>query len=234
MLENFDTTMFNDGLIPEDLRLKLIDYLNNKNWLTFNKLIKQVYPSVIKNYIKKDSFIIPYNENEEHEIKIKYDKLQNEYPNFAYLEFEQTSINHKITNVTILDIHISAPMILLPKRCIDATLAHELAHAKRFLEKRYKTKLLKRDTLNQIHEEYWADREVKKMLPIVNPKYNNKNERRKTLLTRNIVCPRGKAAGIASAFGKLTDIVVPFSKNSRIIHSTNLENFDTNYLNRIK
>lgn len=82
--------------------------------------------------------------------------------------------------------------ITLTDRAIDATIAHELAHAKRILsgiakqplyntnnnnDEKEKKKIIK----NNKHEEYWTDRQLKKMLTIVNPKYNDKNERRKTL-----------------------------------------------------
>lgn len=214
MYTNFSTTtMFDDFIIPKDLWKQCVDCANKKNFLLYNKLIKSVYPQNIKKYLKNKSYTLVDDNENITELKIIYDKLQNNYENFAYLQFEAQEQNKRMNIIRLLDIHITPCILMLPKRCIDSTIAHELAHAKRFVDNRYKTKLLDKTQLNITHEEYWADREIKKMLPIVDPKYNDKNERRKTLIARSIFLPRGGsgAAGIFSAFGKLTDVLRPFS-----------------------
>lgn len=205
------SNIYKGYIIPKDLWEEALNHFNKKNWLRYNQLIKQVYPQNIKKYIKNQSYTIEYNDNEKYEIKVVYDKLSKEYNNYAYVRFHKFSSNKQITRLEIEDLHITPLIMMLPKRCIDFLIAHELAHVKRFLENRYKTKLLKRTELNYKNEEYWADREAKKMLAIVDPIYNNKNERRKTLLMASLLLKRGQFAGVFSAFGKLTDILMPFS-----------------------
>lgn len=71
-------------------------------------------------------------------------------------------------------------MLTFTDRAIDAIVAHELVHAKRILSGIARQPI--HEPRNNKHEEFWADREAKKMLPLINPKYNNKNERRKSLI----------------------------------------------------
>ena len=100
--------------------------------------------------------------------------------------------------------------MIYPDRVIDCIIAHELAHAIRFLSGRARDINSKK---NSVHEEFWADRELKKMLPAINNKYNNRAERRKSLSLMSLL-GRINQAGIFSPLGQLWDKLMPFSDNT--------------------
>lgn len=118
------------------------------------------------------------------------------------------------TRIDIKCIRLYPRLLLESCRFIDAVVAHELAHASRFIEGREKD--IYDDDWGVIEkkekwEEFWADREMKKMLRLINPKYNNKTERLATLKVYQERARRNKVIGIKAMPGELWDRLFPFS-----------------------
>lgn len=100
-------------------------------------------------------------------------------------------------------------IVAYPLQVIDSTLAHELTHAKRILSGVAKFPL--QDPKNRMHEEFWADRQLKKMLPVINSKYNSRKERKKTLKISHRTFNRTKETGRWTKLGEFWDRLTPFS-----------------------
>lgn len=169
---------------------ELFEYLvmlrKKQHWIEIQQYTKYYFPYVLQQYLGTNKYIITLNNGKRVSIPIEYSLF-----NFNKNEFNYAEFRYK-PDLTRFYIALYPTMLTLTDRAIDATIAHELAHAKRILsgiakkplyntnnnnDEKEKKKIIK----NNKHEEYWTDRQLKKMLPIVNPKYNDKSERRKTL-----------------------------------------------------
>lgn len=104
-------------------------------------------------------------------------------------------------------------ILFLTTRVIDAVVAHELAHASRFIEGREKDVYNDDWSIDKKKgdwEEFWADREMKKMLRLINPKYNNRLERLATLKAYHQRTERSKVIGFKAIPGQLWDRLMSF------------------------
>jgi hypothetical protein len=121
----------------------------------------------------------------------------------------------KASFVKIKCIRLYPRILFLSNRVIDAVVAHELAHASRFLSGREKQDIYNNDWVIDKKkgdwEEFWADREMKKCLPLVNPKYKSRKERLATLKAYHKHADRRNVIGFKAVPGQLWDRLMPFS-----------------------
>lgn len=214
---NFDFQISSDDssmflLDDEDEWHRLIRYYVNDEYGKFNNGLMKYFPYRLMDYIKHKYYIINYNKNQKAIIPVFYTLWdQSNSDLLAYLNYTSDFQNGRVENLQIEGIYLSSALMIRPDRVIDYVIAHELAHAKRLLEDRVK---IKDNDLVEKHEEFWTDREIKKMLPIVNPKYNDKNERRKTLyIAQEMNKNRNKRTGKFNKLGEFFDRFFPFHNN---------------------
>lgn len=119
--------------------------------------------------------------------------------------------------IKIKCIRLYPRILFLPTRVIDAVVAHELAHVSRFLSGRESPDIYDDDwgidKKKGDWEEFWADREMKKWLKVVNPKYNSRTERLATLKAYHEYAKRQKVIGLKAIPGQIWDRLMPFSKS---------------------
>lgn len=184
-------------IVNDIIFAQLQEMYRKRDWLRYNAIASDYFPDVLQQYINKKYFIIDIN-NKKIKIPIVYSKASGTTAPFASCDYYY---DYK-GNIVIEQISFTSKILVCEDRMIDCIIAHELAHAKRYLENRAK------DDIE--HEEYWADREIKKMLPIVNSKYNNRSERRKSLMFLHSRINRVSQTGIFTPLGEFWDRLFPF------------------------
>ena len=195
--------------------LLLRDYLFNGEYSKYNQLAKKYFPREVKEYIReltggKDYFTLNINK-EEYKIPIKYKNSLNNKDPYAQLNFLYTT-DGKYFKPS--DITIYSKVLIDNNRALDASLAHELAHAKRFITGKGKKYLIENNAKNVMHEEFWADRGIRKMLPIVGEHYNNRKQRKKTIIANQASGSRRDITGRWTKFGEFYDRLLSFSNRT--------------------
>lgn len=185
--------------IVDDTTVKLLrQAYKSKDWAKYNSIASNYYPSALDRYINKRYFIIDIN-NKKVKIPIYYSKACDNNTPFATCS---TCLDNN-DRIVWIRIYLFSTLLICGDRMIDCIIAHELAHAKRRLEDKASD--------NVIHEEFWADREIKKMLPVVNDKYKDRQERKMSLQFIHSQISRTRYAGIFSPLGEFWDRLFPFS-----------------------
>lgn len=192
----------------EDFDL-LTEYKKNNAYTQFNTLTSKYFPKTFQKYFNNKYYTLQYSNNQKIIIPIFYDVWSKEKQgNLAGLRYYYDCEDNKLVYFEIDGIYIYNRSLLLPDRFIDFLVAHELAHAKRFLEKRVK---IQNNKIVDQHEEFWADRELKHYLELINPKYKKRNERYKTIKISQILSPnRENITGDFTYWGRAFDKLVPF------------------------
>ena len=197
----------------ETLFQYLIILRKTRNWSAIQHYTKYYFPYVLQQYLGTDKYTITLDNGKQVNIPIKYSLFDLNKKVVDHARFNFTP------NLTIFYITLYPSILSFTDRTIDAIIAHELAHAKRIWSGI--TKLPINTIKKTKHEEFWADRELKKSLVLVNPKYNSKSERRKTLkILHKEDNLRWKATGFfQTKTGELWDELFPFSNNSIIYYT---------------
>lgn len=191
---------------------ELVDAVNRRNWSRYKALVKKYYPAAIKKYLGMSSITFDLGHGYTHKIPIVYKMECSDDTPIASCEYYEGE-----ERLIPIEIRIYPRIMVFPDRLIDCILAHEVSHGNRFLSGR--ARRINSDK-NRRHEEFWTDRELKKILPAINEKYSNREERRKSLKLLSLM-GRVSQAGIFSPLGQLWDRLFPFSDNS-LFTSSNL------------
>lgn len=179
-----------------------IYYLNNRNSVMAKKILQPYIPALRK-YIDKKQIKVTLSNNQSVTIPII---IMNDFDLPQPLascdsRFDARTLEFKY----IHSINVYPSILTFPTRVIDTVLAHEIAHAMRYLEGRDKYET------TSVHAEFWADRELKKYLILINPKYHNKKERLLSIkLMHQMITGRKQQAGVYSPLGQLWDRLRPF------------------------
>lgn len=181
---------------------ELLDAINNENSYVVKKILQPYIPALIK-YIDKKQLKVKLEDNRTVTIPII---IHNDFklPQPAAMcesRYDPKTLKFKY----IHSINIYPVILTYPTRIIDTIFAHEIAHAMRYLEGR--------DNYNtaSVHAEFWADRELKKYLILVNPKYHSKKERLISIsLMHQMIKNRKQHAGIWTPLGQFWDRLRPF------------------------
>lgn len=170
----------------EELFKLLIKLRNNRKWSELLYFSRKYFPSALQQYLGNPKYTITLDNGKNFDFYVIYNYY---IPNNG--EIGKTAGLNPYYK-TRYNVELFPPILSYTDRAIDAIIAHELTHAKRILsgvakqlskDKKYKNEEEQKKKKEKIdrHEEYWTDRQLKKMLPIVNPKYYKKLERKKTL-----------------------------------------------------
>lgn len=183
---------------------KLREYKRNKDWDNYLQLSRKYFPDILRKYLNSE-YQITLTNGEKVTIPIKYSmEMKNDGKTQAEFYFNPNLTNYFIVFYPII--------IAYSQEIVDSVLAHELTHAKRILSKISKMPL--DNPKNRMHEEFWADRQFKKMLPTVHPKYTSRKERKNTLKISHKTFNRRKETGRWTKLGEFWDRLTPFSINN--------------------
>lgn len=179
-----------------------VQALNTRNSYMLKQILQPYMPALAK-YIGRKQIKIQLEDNRTVTIPII---IHNDFklPQPAAMcdtRFHPQTLEFKYVH----SINIYPCILMYPTRVIDTVFAHEIAHAMRYLEGRdnYDT--------TSVHAEFWADRELKKYLILVDPKYHSKKERLISIkLMHELVPGRRHHAGIWSPLGQFWDRLRPF------------------------
>lgn len=229
ILENYsyNTNINNDTynlLGNKELFDKLVKLRNNRKWDELRYFSRKYFPSVLQQYLGNPKYTITLDNGKKFDFHITYTY---DMPHNGELA-KAAGLNPYYNNR--YNVELFPPILSYTTRAIDAIIAHELMHAKRILSgvakqlpenKKYKNEEEQNKEKEKInkHEEFWTDRQLKKMLPIVNPKYYKKLERKKTLQAlHNEDKKRWVTTGLLQTkTGEFWDELFPFSNINRII-----------------
>ena len=196
--KKYDTEFLLDSL---DEITDAIEYLNNRNSVMAKQILQPYIPALIK-YIDKKQIKVTLSNNQSVTIPIIIKNDFNLPQPLAMCDSRFDSITLEFKYIHSINVYPS--ILTFPTRVIDATLAHEIAHAMRYLEGRDKYET------TSVHAEFWADRELKKYLILINPKYHNKKERLLSIKLTHDMLNRKEYTGQWTALGQFWDRLRPF------------------------
>lgn len=205
-----------DFLVDVNVLHEVGTYIKAKNLSKASAMLKPYIP-LLQEHLGVHSYRIR-NIN----IPLKFMMDIDPHGSNASFNYELTWANNKReVGRKIIGIKIYPILLMYPKQYIDAVVAHELAHAKRVIERREIKRYPNSDKLkaylnnqNENWEEFWTDREIKKTLPLINRKYNNRAERRAAIYAFHQCDPdRSKIIGHKAILGRWWDRLVAFDNS---------------------
>lgn len=182
-------------LMPREERNKARELFSQKNYNAVDKICGKYLHML--NYLPK--FVPITHKGRTYSIPVIINKKQQ---GTGFMYCNTRFINGK--NLGSYAIYINPISVSLPTASIDCSLAHEIAHAHRFLRET--------DTYYtpDEHLEFWTDRELKKYLPLIDPKYQSKAERRNALRIDHQSIIRDGITGQWTKLGQLWDRIAAY------------------------
>lgn len=194
-------------LVDDDVCYHAIDLEEQRDLKKFEALALQ-YNHLLQKYVKAKSYKIG-----KHIIPVIYDTNQPNFQKMASFRVKGIFRNGKLNNTKIVGLFVYPQLVLYPDRIIDAVIAHELAHAVRYIESREINTIRKDGIINERKErwdEFFTDREIKHTLRLIHPKYNNRAERLATLKEYHKI-QDSSITGMLTPIGQLWDKMTAFS-----------------------